>query len=87
LPVIFRLLLPYLRQAPGRLRPDILDVLAALAVRSPVETASYLRQALTLPDSSDTAWLIRQSASTFPPEIEERLRSSVRGLGNRQAAG
>ena len=82
-----RLLLPYVRQAPGRLRPDILDVLAALAMRSPVETASYLRQALTLPDSPDTAWLIRQSASAFPPEIEERLRGSVRGLGVNPAAG
>ena len=86
LPVVFRLLLPYVRQAPGRLRPDILDVVIALAVRSPVETASYLRQALTLPDSPDTAWLIRQSASAFPPEIEERLRSSVRGLGMKPAA-
>lgn len=87
LPVVFRMLLPYVRQAPGRLRPDILDVVAALAMRSPVETASYLRQALTLPDSPDAAWLIRQSASTFPPEIEERLRSSVRGLGVNSAAG
>jgi hypothetical protein len=87
LPVVFRLLLPYIRQAPGRIRPDILDVVAALAMRSPVETASYLRQALTMPDSPDTAWLIRQSASAFPPEIEERLRSSVRGLGIKSAAG
>lgn len=87
LPVVFRLLLPYVRQAPGRLRPDILDVVVALAMRSPVETASYLRQALTLPDSPDAAWFIRQSASAFPPEIEERLRGSVRGLGVKSAAG
>jgi len=86
LPVIFRLLLPFVRQAPGRLRPDILDLLVALAQRSPVETASYLRQALTLPESPDTAWLIRQSAYAFPPEIEARLRGSVRGLGAQQAA-
>lgn len=81
LPVIFRILQPYIRQAPSRLRPEILDLLTALAHRSPVETGSYLRQTLTLPDSPDTAWLIRQSASVFPPEIEERLRNTVRGLG------
>jgi hypothetical protein len=81
LPVIFRIIQPYIRQAPRRLRPEILDLLAALARRSPVETASYLRQTLTLPESPDTAWFIRQIAPAFPPEIEERLRSTVRGLG------
>ena len=37
-----------------------------------------------LPDSPDTAWLIRQCASVFPPEIEERLRSArARHCGRR----
>ena len=81
LPALFRLAQPFVRIAPNKLRPDILDVLAALARRSPVETASFLRQVLTMPESPDTAWLIRQSVAFFPPEMQERLRSAVRPPG------
>ena len=78
LPALFRLIQPFVRVAPNKLRPDILDVLASMARRSPVETASFLRQILTMPENPDTAWLIRQSISAFPQEIQERLRSAVR---------
>jgi hypothetical protein len=84
LPVIFRLLQPFIRQAPSRLRPDILDILSVLARQEPVETASFLRQILSMPESPDVAWVIRQVASAFPPEQEERLRSAVRSTAWRE---
>ena len=78
LPVFYRLIQPFCQVAPVALRPDILDVLAALALRSPQESAFFLRQALMYPDSPDTPWLIRQSLRHFPPEIQASLRQATR---------
>lgn len=78
LPVFYRLIQPFCQAAPVALRPDLLDVLAALARRSPQETVYFLRQTLMFPDSPDTPWLIRQSLSQFPPEVQVSLRQAVR---------
>lgn len=80
LPVFFRLIQPLARVVPASLRPDLLDLLIALAHRSPQETAYFLRQSLTMSNNPDTPWLIRQSAAEFPPELQESLRAAVRGL-------
>jgi hypothetical protein len=77
LPAIFRLLTPFLRIAPSRLRPDILAVLTALANSSPSETAYLLRQNLSAPDNPDTAWLIRQVMGEFPKETQAGLRAAM----------
>ena len=78
LPSVFRMLTPYLRLAPPALRPDILEVLVALAHRSPQETAHLLHQSLAVSDNTDTAWLIRQVLAEFPEEIQKNLRSLQR---------
>lgn len=78
LPVFFRLIQPLCQVAPVALRPDLLDVLAALAQRSPQETTYFLRQTLLFPDSPDTPWLIRQSLGQFPPDFQASLRQAVR---------
>ena len=77
-PVFFRLVHPLTRKLPASLRPDLLDVLAALARRSPVETAFLLRQNLELANSTDTPWLIRQCLRYFPFEQQENLRMAAR---------
>lgn len=87
LPVFFRLITPLCQAAPSGLRADLLDVLAALARRSPQETAYFLRQVLAYPDAPDTPWLIRQSLSEFPPEIQAGLRNAVRAIERRPAVG
>lgn len=79
-PVFFRLVSPFTRVTPPALRPDLLDVLAALAKRSPQETAYLLRHNLSLPNSPDTAWVIRQSLGAFPPQVEAGLRNAVRSF-------
>jgi hypothetical protein len=78
IPSIFRLITPYIRIAPSRLRPDILEVLTALAHDSPAETAYLLRQNLSAPNNPDTAWLIRQVLVEFPPESQTSLRTALK---------
>jgi hypothetical protein len=87
LPVFFRMIQPYCRVVSPALRPDILDVVATLAKRSPQETAYFLRQLLTHPEAPDTPWLIRQSLAAFPPELAESLRQAVRGAPPRPQTG
>lgn len=78
LPSILKLITPYVRIAPSRLRPDILAVLTVLAHTSPSETAYLLRQNLSAPDNPDTAWLIRQVLDEFPDDTRAGLRAAMK---------
>lgn len=78
LPALFRLLTPFLRVAPTRLRPNILTALTALANCSPSETAYLLHQNLSAPDNPDTPWLIRQVLDEFPMETQAGLRAALK---------
>lgn len=78
LPVFFRLIQPFCREMPPALRPALIDLLIALARRSPQETAYFLRQSFEISKSQDTAWLIRQVVNEFPQEQEQSLRAAVR---------
>jgi len=78
LPDIFPLVTPHLRSAPKPLRPELLDLLAAMARRSPPETAFVLRQNLDAPDNPDTAWLIRQILDEFPTAQKESLKAAMK---------
>lgn len=77
-PTFYRLLIPFLRVAPSRLRPDILGVLIASINCSPSETAYVLRQSLSTADSPDTPWIIRQVLNEFPEEIRGSLRQAMK---------
>jgi hypothetical protein len=77
-PVFYRMVQPFTRSAPAGLRPDVLDVVEALAQRAPQETAYFLRQVLAHPNAPDTPWLIRQSLHAFPEDSAEVLRQAVR---------
>jgi hypothetical protein len=79
LPVFFRLIQPFCRETPPALRPSLIDLLIALARRSPQETAYFLRQSFETSNSRNTAWLIRRVVSEFPPDQEKSLRAIVRG--------
>jgi hypothetical protein len=87
LPVFFRMIQPITRTTQPALRQELLDVLAALASRSPKETAYFLRQTLDMPGATDTPWLIRQSLGKFPPDIQTSLRAAVRGKGAQPGGG
>ncbi len=78
LPVFLRMIQPLSCEIPSGLRPDVVDIVGALAQRSPIETAFFLRQTIRLPEARDTAWLIRQSMQAFPADIQRDLRDAVR---------
>ena len=78
LPALYRLLQPLVRKTPFQLKPDMLEVVHQLAARSPVETAYYLRQSLKAPNNPDTAWLVRQSLSSFPNDLRQGLLLELR---------
>jgi hypothetical protein len=80
LPAIFKLLTPYLRLAPTRLRPDILSLLAAIIQASPAETAYVLRYNLSAPNNPDAAWLIRQVLSAFPEDLQKGLKVALKSM-------
>jgi hypothetical protein len=80
LPSVLKLITPYVRIAPSRLRPDILAILTVLAHTSPSETAYLLRQNLAAPDNPDTAWLIRQVLEEFPEDTRAGLRSAMKNF-------
>ena len=80
LPLLYRIIHPFTLTAPQELRLDLLELLRALTRRSPQETAYFLRQNLSHPDSMDTAWLIRQIVDEFPDDLQDDLRNAVRGF-------
>jgi hypothetical protein len=83
LPVVYRLLTPYIRTIPARLRPALLEVLEVLIDRSPQETAYFLRQNLNTSASVDTPWIIRKLMRRFPVEVQDSLRKAMsRGKAN-----
>jgi hypothetical protein len=78
LPIIFKMIQPLVRSSPPAVKPDLLDVLTALAHKSPSETAFFLQHNLTAPNAIDTAWIIRQLLNEFPIEIGANLRKLSR---------
>jgi hypothetical protein len=81
LPALFRLLTGLTRAVPSGLRNDLVEVMRAMVVHSPHETAYFLRQILASPQSLDTAWLIRKLLPEFPEEAREGLREALRKVG------
>jgi len=80
LPLFYRLIHPITLDTPPELRLDLLELLRALARRSPQETAYFLRHNLSHPESLEAAWILRQTLDDFPPDIQNDLRDAVRGM-------
>jgi hypothetical protein len=80
LPVIFQRARILIQHAPRDLQPDLADLIAALARRSPQETATYLEKCLGSAQDSGTASLVRRSLHAFPPEEQRRLRAALVGV-------
>lgn len=78
LPPVFRLLSPLVHNVPGRLQADLQAVIEELIRRSPVETAYFLRQTLSIAEGQATARLIRRCLPFFAPEQQESLKAAMR---------
>ena len=77
LPTIFRLLSPVMQNASPALQTDLQMVIQALIQRSPVETAYFLRQALSISENQHIARLVRRCLQAFPPAQQTSLRSAL----------
>ena len=78
LPVFYRLLAPMLREATSVLEPDLLSAVRSLGLRSPQETAYFLKQNLIAPHESGLSVIIRRSLEVFPPDLQDILREMLR---------
>jgi len=78
LPQVFRLVAPFVREAPLALRSLIVQILQKLIERSPNETAYFLLQNIALSFDKDTAWFIRRCLRMFPPDIQDKLQDAIR---------
>ncbi len=83
LPAAYRLLAPWIRVAPTRLRPFIISNLRLLARRTPQETSYFLRTNLTTPESPDTPWATRQVLADFPEDLQAGLREAMKAAGSK----
>ena len=78
LPILIKIIQPFTRSSLPAIKPDLLDVLTALAHKRPSETAFFLQHTLNTPEAHDTAWIIRQILDEFPSEIQNNLKLLVR---------
>jgi hypothetical protein len=77
LPAAFSLLALPVQQAHARLQGNLQAVIQALIKRSPVETAYFLRQCLSISDQSATARLVRRCLPDFAPAQQTSLRAAL----------
>jgi hypothetical protein len=80
IPSIFRIIQPFSRSLASELRPFMVNIIHALARRSPQETAFFLRYNLETPENPDTPWLVRQTLPALPLELQESLRAALRSV-------
>lgn len=83
LPLIITLINPYTRTMDEALRQEILDIILALTIRSPIEIAYLLINNYQVFKKDDTAWLIRQSLSRFPSDLQQSLKETIRIVENK----
>lgn len=78
LPAFFEMLAGICADPPKKLRPDLADLLVALAARSPKETEYFLEQRLTESSNEGAQWLARQVIKVLPEESRVRLRGLIK---------
>ena len=77
-PLLFRLIAQLMRSTPTPLRPEILAVIEAMAFRSPMETAYFLREmVITGGENPNFAWYLRHSLKIFSLDTQEYLREAL----------
>ena len=74
LPIIFRLLTPFVQSVNVPPDTDLLFAVRSLAEQNPQETAFFLRRNLTASENDGIYTLIRQSLDSFTSPIQEDLR-------------
>lgn len=82
LPIFFRLLTPLVVNIKAELRPELMDILLALARRSPPETAYFVTELLLIPNCQSAGWLARQLIPHLPEAVAVQLRQALTAASN-----
>lgn len=82
LPEIFNRIKVPIQNISPRHQTEALEIIRALAQRSPMETTYFLRQLLTLQASKEVLRLVRKSLPALPPALQERLRATLKEINN-----
>lgn len=82
LPVFFKILIPIAVQIKTDLRPELLDIVLALARRSPRETTYFVQELLQIPGCLSAGWLARQLLPHLPEDIAPSLRQALHAVSS-----
>jgi len=82
LPVFFKILLPIAAQIRSELRPELLDIVLALAHRSPREASYFVQELLQIPGGFSAGWLARQLLPHLPEAVAPALRQALRAVSS-----
>jgi len=77
-PIVFRLVSDTIQEPQPEYRGTFINLIEALAKRLPIETAYFLRQAISLSNSPQLSRLIKGCLPFFPEDIQKDLSASVR---------
>jgi hypothetical protein len=78
IPPIYQVIGPLLSAPAAAVQSNLFEVLKALARRSPVETAYFLRQAVSLNPNPAVLRSVRRALPAFPENIGEGLRAVMK---------
>lgn len=77
LPRLLEILGNPVRDPDRKIRPELANLLIALAQLSPKETEFFLLQILEDSPTESTRWLVRQASRALPEDGQARLRSAL----------
>lgn len=74
LPILFKLLTPYLNRCPPQIYPEVVSICHNLIAKSPKEMAYLMRNAVDENPAADAKKLIKSCLKSFPAELQEDLQ-------------
>jgi hypothetical protein len=77
-PIVFRLVSDTIQEPQPEYRGTLITLIEALAKRLPIETAYFLRQAISISNSPQLSRLIKGCLPFFPEDIQKDLSASSR---------
>ncbi|MDF1520574.1 MAG: hypothetical protein P1P73_08850 [Brevefilum sp.] len=76
-PQAFRLLSPIIQKPDSSCMEELQNLVEALIKLSPIETAFFIKQSLSISRSAETTRLIKRILPSFPERIRENIKSSI----------
>lgn len=85
IPQIFKLIRPFIQHPQDQFLVNLSSVIEILALRSPIETAYFLKEILADTQGEEVEILIRRYSNFFSEEIKETIKVALRShISNRK---